>query len=740
MPMRFCLIVTLIAWASFAAPAAAATSASGAYVAARAPHSLALDPSLKDPAWQAGRLPDAGGFENLTRRSPAAHGTTTYLLYDDKNLYVGFDVEQTGAPTVAEQTTNDVGFGLDDFVGIGVDTSGNGTQMYYFEVTPRGVRFQQANETARYRPTWQAAAAGTPDGHWHAVMIIPLNVLRIHAGASQAWRINVIRSLAGVGEHYTWAYDGIMQDGGAGNWPNFIDVRFWPTWTSIALRGVASVRPHPHLELYGLESMGTDRSQFAQADGSFQHQNARVAGLDFTYPITNTINFVGTLNPDFSNVEIDQQTIAPQEFRRNLQEYRPFFAQGANFINTSAVQIGPNVNFYSPSVGPFDRGAKIEGTFGKQAFGVLSFKGFNQLTGDTFDDVAYGYKHALPDRTFLYWADGVFAHHSMAGTDTTAEFGIAGRNLKNGFVWGGQHAFERGTWVPNGIAHSSIGFVDVHKPNYEVLLGYQDITPTFNPLDGFTAAADERGTFAFANLNGSARGVKNFSINPFVDRYFDRSGAVHQADFDLGINATFTNGFSLNGLGPNIGELRGYEIPANPDCTGATVGFTYFSGYPCYRNGRTDVFNLFFLPIGYRDGTPTPIDVTYGWGNFGPWYLHQINTSTSRSLGKTLSLSLEYDGTYERNRGTGILESQWLRRVSLGVNLGPESNLTFSLRSINGVGGFAPKQGTNFAAAFHRRFPGGNELFINYGTPAAFTTLNRLIIKYLFRLGGGAGT
>jgi len=61
-----------------------------------------------------------------------------------------------------------------------VDRSGNASQVYFFETTPRGVRYQQATENARYRPDWQAASkvVGTA---WNAVMIIPLKAMRINA-------------------------------------------------------------------------------------------------------------------------------------------------------------------------------------------------------------------------------------------------------------------------------------------------------------------------------------------------------------------------------------------------------------------------------------------------------------------------------------------------------------------------------------------------------------------------------
>ncbi len=147
------------------------------FTVARAPHPLPLDAGLSDPAWAAGKVPDGTGpWENATTRSPATLATTAYMLYDDTNLYVGFKAAQGGVPIVATQTTNDVGFGIDDFVGIGLDTSGAGSQAYYFETTPRGVRYEQANENVRFRPRWNAAAERRQRRVWSAVMIIPLDV------------------------------------------------------------------------------------------------------------------------------------------------------------------------------------------------------------------------------------------------------------------------------------------------------------------------------------------------------------------------------------------------------------------------------------------------------------------------------------------------------------------------------------------------------------------------------------
>ena len=744
--MKKLLVAALcVASAVCAVPAHAAVRPTFSFAVAKAPHPMPLDASLADPAWQSGKVPETGAWQNLASKTSASHATTVYMLYDEKNLYVAFDAEQRGTPITATQTTNDVGFGSDDFVSIGIDTSAAGSQNYLFETTPRGVRYQQASENVRYRPAWQSTAK-VGDGSWKAVMIIPLDVMRVRGGANQTWRVDFYRNIAATSDHLTWAYDGVMQDLGAGNFPAFFDVRFWPSATNLSLATNAT-RPKPRAELYALESVGADRELFQQANGSFLTEKVRPVGIDVSYPLTPTINFVGTANPDFSNVETDQQTIAPQEFRRQLSEYRPFFAQGAAFMNPNPSGLGnflggQNAVFYSPSVGPFDTGAKVEGTFGDQSFGVMNFRGYDITTDNTFDDSVFGYKHALQDQTFQYWANGVLAHHSVFGHDSTMEAGFKGRNLKNGLVYSFGTGVEQAStsWLPTGTAHSTNGFVDVHKPNYEMLVGYSDTTPRYNPIDGYTGNSDTRGFQTMANFNGSTKSIKTFSVFMSGTRWLDRSGAVHEADSGFFLNATFKNKFSINGLGPSMSTLRGYDIPAGPGCSGPIVGRDFYSGEPCYLNGQNLQFNLMGVPVGYGDGGPAPVDVSANWGRFGGSYLHYYTSQTSRAINSRMTVGLEYDGTYERPlAGVGPLQSQFLRRVTVGFNTGSDSNLTFSLRSVNGLGGFITQPGVNLAAAFHMRLHNG-DVYLNYGTPAANTTIRRFIVKYVLRAGGDAGT
>jgi hypothetical protein len=202
---------------------------------------------------------------------------------------------------------------------------------------------------------------------------------------------------------------------------------------------------------------------FPQLNGTAGPSHAPHLGIDGAVPFTDTLAFVGTLNPDYSNVESDQQTITPQQFQRALNEYRPFFAQGANYLNPNAVFSinGPsNEPFYTPSIGQFNGGAKVEGTVGLNAIGALA------AIGPGFNDEAFGFNHRTSDQASRYWFNGVIAHHTNDGssvtpcpfvgttelsncTDSLFEFGTRISSLKTGVEEAFDYASESGQYVPD---------------------------------------------------------------------------------------------------------------------------------------------------------------------------------------------------------------------------------------------------------------------------------------------------
>ena len=722
----------MLALFAVAAPAGATTGPAASFPAVRTDKPPALDAALTDPVWQKAVL--ASGLETVTTQKPSAHPSQFRLLYDDANLYVGMSLDQTGIPVTATQRANGLGFGLDDFAGVGIDPNGNGGQVYFFMTTPIATRYQMSSESVRYAPQWTATATRTDTG-WNAMLVIPLNALRTTGVGVQNWRFNFIRRIAAANENESWAYDQIMNDGGGGtnNFPQYGDARFWPHLNGLSFKAAVAKRRSPRAEIYALGSGGGDDRRFADANGTFVDTGRRNFGADLVVPITGTTSFVGAFAPDFSNVEVDQQTIAPQEFRRALNEYRPFFSQGAPFfdpVSLNGINSAPNRIFYSPAIGVFDRGLKLEGTKGLESFGIL------EAQGAGFDDLVFGLRHATQSRSFLWSLDGVMTHHAFgndtidprAGNDATWQAQAGGRNNATGFVYTADYAQEAGTFVGESkLAYKSEDFVDVHKRNYEVFLGYRDIGPEYAPVLGYTSNADLRGPQAFFDWNGtlSSHGpIKRVDLFIEADRATDGSAAMHQADFTAALDLQLKNGLHLNG-GPFVSELRTYD--------------SGLVGYPLYTGGVTRSYNAHSVSAGWKDGTPAPTDVQYSFGPFADMYLQQFSLTTSRAIGTRWNVAGELDGTIEHPTFGGPRNGQSLRRLTIGETIDANTNVSVSLRGISGTGGFA-QPGLNLAGSFHHRFKNDSELFVNYGTPASPVTLQRFILKYVLRTGGGAGT
>lgn len=714
---RFALSAWLLALSLLGAlPARAWVPHTARVAAVKAARPPSLDPSLSDPEWRRGTV--FNNFYDFTDHRPAALKTVAYLLYDDKNLYLAVHVQQAGVPITAAQTVDHAGVATDDHISLNLETSGSGARVYQFRANPRGIHDEYSSENSRYAPDWQSITKVLPNGDWNLVMVVPLRVIRAQGGAKQDWQIDIVRFIAATNEEYTWAYDNTMQAVGSS--------QYWPQLAGLQIP-VGASRPRPRADVYALGSAGADRGIFQNGIGQFEPMRARPYGVDVTVPFTNTLAFVGTLNPDFSNVEQDQTTIAPQEFQRQYSEYRPFFAQGANYINALP---GININsadipFYSPSIGVFNRGLKIEGTQGLAQLGLLN------VTGDGFDDTAFGYAYNRPDGSFTVGTAGILANHTGIRDDTFG-FGIATTNPRDGLFALAKITMDRGTLVdaPGQANDFQIG-TGMQNTHVLALLKYTDIGPQYNPLDGYVQINDIRGPQGFYQYTGNGpKGsfIKSYQILGGADRFTDRSGAPHESDVFSNATVNFKNLVSLS-YGQSTSELRFYA-----------------SGFPAYTGAQVLRFNSQSVALGYRDGTPSPVDVSFSWGPFAnsflqPVYLEQSSFSTAKQYGRW-GFSFTYNGAIERQlpgSHAPAIDSQWLRSIALTRSFGKNASLAIGLREINGNGGYA-LPGTNLAVSYHQRFSNADELYIDYGTPAAASTLNRAIVKYVFHIGGQTGT
>ena len=725
--LAFFSLVNAPALAETAAANSGTTRAAsvGAVKVASAP---ALDGRTNVPPWTTALAVDA--FTDVTTKQHAALVTNARMLYDATHLYIAFTCDQTNVSS--SQNVSDVIAGVDDYVAVDLDPTGVGARTYTFAATPNGLKNQTSSESVIYLPRWVAVGTKTATGY-SVEMAIPLNVLRADSGTARHWRMNFRRHLRVSNDDYSWAFDPK-----AGS---YTDPTTWPEVTGIDLAPRAT-RPPAHASLYGLASAGGASHRFQDAVGNFSDVHPRPVGIDATVPFTNTTSLVATLNPDFSNIERDQTTIVPQQFRRNLSEYRPFFVQGAQYVTplpVLGVFTNPDLAFYSPAIGTFDRGVKIEGTQGLNAFGALNFRGAG------FDDQAYGYQYMRPDNSFAAAFSGVSAHHTGIFDQTTG-VGLYRRNPASGEFTFFTLLQDRGTLVTTPSDANSFNIAEgIATQKISAFVRYRGDGAQFSPLDGYTAVNDIAGPEAVVAYNGTGATngiVKSYSISLGADRLHNHHGNPALSDA-IAVFSVTTKRLIAASISTQTSEQRTYDV-----------------AYPMYTGPHDYRFDQTTASLGYRDGTPTPTDVSYAFGPFAipcfggntqsavcgtqaagvlkQSYLQQGSLAGSARVGRSYTLGVSYAGVRERSLFDGASDGQTLRTLTLARGLGLDSTFSLALRSISGNGGFATP-GTNLSAGVHFRFHNLDELYVNFGSPASPTTLNRFLIKYVFNLGGGSG-
>jgi hypothetical protein len=648
---------------------------------------------LLSPTWQHALRISA--FEDFTTRKRPSEATEAYLIFGPDTVYCAFVSHQSSASITANQTVNSVGLGLDDYVGLMFDTSGNGTNQYFFEATPGGVRYQQASESTRYNPTWTAFAR-IGDDQWLAEFAIPYRFLR---GSGQQWRVNFVRWLARPQQTYTFAYDPQMTSPYTESW--------WPAIRHVPR--IASRVARPTAEIYGLTSVGGDSRLFEGAAGQFAVSHTRALGIDAKIPLSAGVNFDGTLNPDYSSVENDQQVISPQEFRYQYSEYRPFFTQGANYLPGNEI-------FYSPSVGVFDHGEKIEGQVGHFGIGFLNVGAYGSA------DRAYALSYNAPNQETSISVYGAQADR-LAQTDTVAELALNNINLASQVSYGVGRALESGTMTSAvGEASRSYAYVGVAKPNYSIQGAYYDIGPDYHPTDAYVPQSDIKGPSLSGSLSSTPSDdsfIRSATAAASVDRYLDGSGAVREADSNISSTLTLHNLLAFT-LAQSLSSLRLYQL-----------------AFPSYVGGLTLPYDQATAAISLRAGTPNTESVSYSWGPFGAFYLQQFNASITHQLSRRYSVEFDYSDVRER-AFSSTSDGQSLQRLTLYGSLSRDESLSIAYRAIEGAGGYAVPR-TNLAFGYLRRFKNGSTLQAEAGSPAAPRTLQRYILKYVLLVGSGSG-
>jgi hypothetical protein len=252
--------------------------------------------------------------------------TRVKVAFDDTNLYLAAIMENTGPRKyVSTSLRRDYRGEQNDGISFVFDTFNDLTNAFQFGVNPYGVQREAllANGGSRsedlnlaWDNKWYSEAK-IMENHWQVEVIIPLSTIRFKEGA-QNWNVNFYRIDSHTGERSTWAPI-----------PRNI-----PIITTAFLRKMIFEEP--------LQKKGANVSLIPYVAGrtarNFLENSSEALtpaiGGDAKIGIGPAMNLDLTFNPDFSQVEVDQQVTNLDRFEIFFPERRQFFLENGDLFDS----------------------------------------------------------------------------------------------------------------------------------------------------------------------------------------------------------------------------------------------------------------------------------------------------------------------------------------------------------------------------------------------------------------------
>ena len=302
---------------------------------------IQLDGKLDEKAWK--QADNVKGFYQYFPfdTSSAEAPTEIKLIYDDDFIYIAticYDIKK------GDYVTNSLkrdfrGLG-NDGISIILDTFDDRTNAFFFGLSPFNVQREAlisngGNGRNSFALSWDNkwySATKKYDNYWVGEMAIPFKTIRFKEGATQ-WGVNFYRIDSKQNERSTWVR--IPR--------NFRIFSLAYTGKMIWDRPLKKPGANVSLIPYTAASITKDHENSGSTDyGGSLGGDAKIA-------ISPSLNLDLTVNPDFSQVEVDQQVTNLDRFELFFPERRQFFLENADlFSDFGTNRIRP---FFSRRIG-----------------------------------------------------------------------------------------------------------------------------------------------------------------------------------------------------------------------------------------------------------------------------------------------------------------------------------------------------------------------------------------------------
>lgn len=316
---------------------------------------IKLDGRLNEQAWQ-----DAARAGSFFQQFPydtalAVTLTEAMVTYDDQNLYIaGVCYDRTPGDYTVQSLKRDFSYPVTDAFAVYIGPFLDKTNGFSFAVSPLGVQREGLIQngggfgvTTSWDNRWFSEVQQYED-RWEVEMKIPFKTLRYKSDVTE-WDINFSRNNLKENENSVWAP--VPRNF------NVATLNFCGTlaWDDLPPRAGANVSVIPY-------ALGKYAADYENGTEELRPN----AGADAKISISSALNLDLTVNPDFSQVEVDRQVTNLDRFSLFFPERRQFFIENSDlFSNFGFSRIRP---FFSRRIGlnsgqaiPILAGARLSG-------------------------------------------------------------------------------------------------------------------------------------------------------------------------------------------------------------------------------------------------------------------------------------------------------------------------------------------------------------------------------------------
>jgi len=320
----------------------------------RAKAPIVVDGILDEPDWLAADV--ANHFYMITPMdtSFAKVRTEVRMTYDNENLYlIAINFHALPGPYMVESLRRDFSFGKNDNFLLAMDPFDDQTNGFSFGANAAGAQWDGIMyEGGKMDLSWDnkwVSQVKNYDDKWVFEMAVPFKSIRYKKGITE-WGINFSRLDLKTTEKSSWAPV----------------PRQFPS-VSLAYTGILSWDEPPpqvgaNISVIPYVLGGTSKDY--QKDTPTEYR--KEIGADVKIALTSSLNLDLTVNPDFSQVDVDRQVTNLDRFELFFPERRQFFLENGDlFANFGYPTIRP---FFSRRIGlnvPIKYGARLSGRLNK---------------------------------------------------------------------------------------------------------------------------------------------------------------------------------------------------------------------------------------------------------------------------------------------------------------------------------------------------------------------------------------